>query len=79
MSCHRFGDIAAETMRDATVYLHFPWCLEKCPYCDFVSYKAERPAIPQELAGQQVQPRFQAGRSVGRGRWWRQCRCALGR
>jgi oxygen-independent coproporphyrinogen-3 oxidase len=35
-------------MREATVYLHFPWCLEKCPYCDFVSYKAERPAIPQE-------------------------------
>lgn len=35
-------------MREATVYLHFPWCLEKCPYCDFVSYKAERPAIPHE-------------------------------
>jgi oxygen-independent coproporphyrinogen-3 oxidase len=35
-------------MRDATVYLHFPWCLEKCPYCDIVSYKTERPAIPQE-------------------------------
>jgi putative oxygen-independent coproporphyrinogen III oxidase len=35
-------------MREATVYLHFPWCLEKCPYCDFVSYKTERPAIPHE-------------------------------
>jgi oxygen-independent coproporphyrinogen-3 oxidase len=20
------------------VYVHFPWCLAKCPYCDFVSY-----------------------------------------
>ncbi len=31
-------------MRDGTrpgqagVYVHFPWCLAKCPYCDFVSY-----------------------------------------
>jgi putative oxygen-independent coproporphyrinogen III oxidase len=24
----------------ASVYVHFPWCLAKCPYCDFVSYVA---------------------------------------
>jgi oxygen-independent coproporphyrinogen-3 oxidase len=29
----------------ASVYVHFPYCLEKCPYCDFVSYKTERSAI----------------------------------
>jgi putative oxygen-independent coproporphyrinogen III oxidase len=28
------------------VYVHFPWCLQKCPYCDFLSIPAERPAIP---------------------------------
>src|SRR5258708_26616856 len=22
----------------ASVYVHFPYCLSKCPYCDFVSY-----------------------------------------
>jgi putative oxygen-independent coproporphyrinogen III oxidase len=22
------------------VYVHFPWCLAKCPYCDFVSYSS---------------------------------------
>lgn len=27
------------------VYVHFPWCLEKCPYCDFVSFKTTREAI----------------------------------
>lgn len=27
------------------VYVHFPWCLKKCPYCDFVSFASERPAI----------------------------------
>ena len=25
--------------------MHFPWCLEKCPYCDFVSEKIDRAAI----------------------------------
>lgn len=29
------------------VYVHFPWCLEKCPYCDFVSYKTTRESIDQ--------------------------------
>jgi oxygen-independent coproporphyrinogen-3 oxidase len=24
--------------RRASVYVHFPYCLAKCPYCDFVSY-----------------------------------------
>src|SRR5690242_11819139 len=27
------------------VYVHFPWCLSKCPYCDFVVYAAPRSAI----------------------------------
>lgn len=30
------------------VYIHFPWCLEKCPYCDFVSYKTSRESIDQQ-------------------------------
>jgi oxygen-independent coproporphyrinogen-3 oxidase len=31
---------AAEVLGRAGVYVHFPWCLAKCPYCDFVSYAA---------------------------------------
>jgi coproporphyrinogen III oxidase-like Fe-S oxidoreductase len=30
----------------ASIYVHFPYCLEKCPYCDFVSYKSPASAIP---------------------------------
>ena len=33
-------------MRDFGVYIHFPYCLSKCPYCDFAS-RAEK-VIPQE-------------------------------
>ena len=29
----------------AGVYVHFPWCLAKCPYCDFVSYAKPREEI----------------------------------
>jgi putative oxygen-independent coproporphyrinogen III oxidase len=27
------------------VYVHFPWCLSKCPYCDFVAFAAPRSSI----------------------------------
>ena len=29
----------------ASVYVHFPYCLAKCPYCDFVSYGTKREDI----------------------------------
>ncbi|WP_437594078.1 radical SAM family heme chaperone HemW [Sorangium sp. So ce1000] len=32
-------------MEPITVYVHFPWCLKKCPYCDFVSFAKAREAI----------------------------------
>jgi oxygen-independent coproporphyrinogen-3 oxidase len=28
------------------VYVHFPWCLQKCPYCDFASASIRRPDVP---------------------------------
>jgi putative oxygen-independent coproporphyrinogen III oxidase len=31
---------------DLSVYLHFPWCLRKCPYCDFATSPLERESIP---------------------------------
>lgn len=29
----------------ASIYVHFPWCLVKCPYCDFTSYATDRESI----------------------------------
>ncbi|GAB4201140.1 MAG: radical SAM family heme chaperone HemW [Sandaracinaceae bacterium] len=31
-----------------SVYVHFPWCLRKCPYCDFNSYGTAREDVPHE-------------------------------
>lgn len=37
--------MASSEALSASVYIHFPWCLAKCPYCDFVSYASPREAI----------------------------------
>jgi putative oxygen-independent coproporphyrinogen III oxidase len=29
-----------------SVYVHFPWCLQKCPYCDFTSMSIRRSDVP---------------------------------
>ncbi|MET0794613.1 MAG: radical SAM family heme chaperone HemW [Polyangiaceae bacterium] len=34
------------TATELGVYVHFPGCLKKCPYCDFLSVAAERPSLP---------------------------------
>lgn len=35
-------------MITTSVYVHFPWCLKKCPYCDFNSYATGRDEVPHE-------------------------------
>ena len=30
------------------VYLHFPWCVSKCPYCDFNSFANKEAQLPEQ-------------------------------
>ncbi|MGB8326062.1 MAG: radical SAM family heme chaperone HemW [Steroidobacteraceae bacterium] len=39
---------AAAELPPLALYLHFPWCVSKCPYCDFNSH-ALRESLPQDL------------------------------
>lgn len=32
---------SAATLPPLALYIHIPWCVRKCPYCDFNSHKAE--------------------------------------
>ncbi len=33
---------------DTSVYVHFPWCAKKCPYCDFATRAIEPRLVPGE-------------------------------
>ena len=30
------------TLPPLSLYIHYPWCVKKCPYCDFNSHEAEQ-------------------------------------
>ncbi len=43
---HRAGSVSLAALPPLTVYVHLPWCLKKCPYCDFNSHEA-RGEVPE--------------------------------
>jgi len=37
---HRPGAVALTALPPLSLYVHLPWCLKKCPYCDFNSHES---------------------------------------
>jgi putative oxygen-independent coproporphyrinogen III oxidase len=45
---HRRGSVSLQALPPLALYVHLPWCLRKCPYCDFNSHEqADGAAVPE--------------------------------
>jgi putative oxygen-independent coproporphyrinogen III oxidase len=45
--CMRPGMLSLAALPPLSVYVHLPWCLKKCPYCDFNSHEWKDGAPPE--------------------------------
>jgi len=43
----RDGTLQLSALPPLSLYVHLPWCLKKCPYCDFNSHEAQG-ALPEQ-------------------------------
>ena len=44
----RPGSLQFAALPPLSLYIHLPWCLKKCPYCDFNSHAAHEGAFPEQ-------------------------------
>jgi len=44
----RPGTLQLTALPPLSLYIHLPWCLKKCPYCDFNSHEWSATAAPGE-------------------------------
>jgi oxygen-independent coproporphyrinogen-3 oxidase len=44
---HRPGTLQLPAPPPLAVYVHLPWCLRKCPYCDFNSHERASADVPE--------------------------------
>ena len=44
----RPGSLQLTALPPLSLYIHLPWCLKKCPYCDFNSHEMRAAALPEQ-------------------------------
>jgi putative oxygen-independent coproporphyrinogen III oxidase len=42
------GVLQLAALPPLSLYIHFPWCVKKCPYCDFNSHEVKGGGFPEE-------------------------------
>jgi coproporphyrinogen III oxidase-like Fe-S oxidoreductase len=45
----RPGTLQLAALPPLALYIHLPWCLKKCPYCDFKSHEMRAADLPDRL------------------------------
>ncbi|MBC7377068.1 MAG: oxygen-independent coproporphyrinogen III oxidase-like protein [Burkholderiaceae bacterium] len=48
----RPGLLQLQALPPLSLYVHLPWCIKKCPYCDFNSHEAGKAGTPDALPEQ---------------------------
>jgi len=44
----RPGTLQLQALPPLSLYIHLPWCLKKCPYCDFNSHEMRTADLPEQ-------------------------------
>lgn len=44
----RNGTLQLASLPPLSLYVHLPWCLKKCPYCDFNSHAMDAGTLPEQ-------------------------------
>ena len=44
----RPGTLQLSALPPLSLYVHLPWCLKKCPYCDFNSHEQSAQGLPEQ-------------------------------